>query len=115
MLAILAIAATACSVLPPPVRPPHRDHRIEAEFVVPANGRLVLPTSSALLVIHELSLAPPPAREHVDATSRWFAYAPGTHVTVHTRFRAYASGDGPPPEPAAVLPGATTVRQLDAP
>jgi len=115
MLAAIAVAATACSSLPPPVRPPHHDHRVEAEFIVPANGRLALPTSSATLVLQQLELAPPPLREHVDQTSRWFAYAPGTRVTVHARFRSYASGDDAPPGPAAVLPGAATLRVLDAP
>lgn len=112
---IALAAAVGCSTLPPPLRPPHRDHHVAAEFVVPTTGRLLLPTSSDTLLLQELTLDPPPRGEHWAGHERWFDYAPGTHVTLTSRFRTYGEAATGPANADDVLPNATRVRSLDAP
>jgi len=76
---------------------------------VPADGRLVVPTSGAFLLVHGLELAPPPLAEEFAGEERWFVYAPGAHVTLRARFRAF----GPQAQnPARALPGALHVRSI---
>lgn len=110
----LALAA-ACSTLPEPRVPAHREHDVEAEFVVASDGRLALPTSSRDLVVHDLTLDPPPLGERFGDGARWFAYAPGTRVLVRSRFRTYGNDGGAPLAAASVFPGAWRVRELVAP
>ena len=114
--ALTAIAAmAACSHLPIEAAHGHRDHEIVAEFVVPADGRLGLPTSDRSLRIDALELSPAPTGERFDAGGRWFPYAPGTRVAVRMRFRAFA-GDGAAPCPRErALPGALRVRPTSPP
>src|SRR5687767_15062274 len=100
LAATLALAASfavaACSTLPPAALPAHADHHVAAQFIVPANGRLALPTSSPALLVQQLELDPPPRGEHFRDAVRWFDYAPGTRVEVRTRFRTWAAnGAGP--------------------
>lgn len=83
--------------------------------MVPATGRLQLPTSSDALLLQELTLDPPPLGEHWAGHDRWFEYVPGTHVTVTSRFRTYGAAATNPPGAGDVLPNATRVRSLDAP
>ena len=85
------------------------DHHVRAEFVVPADGRLALPTSGASLLVHGLELAPPPLAEEFANAQRWFVYAPGARVTLRARFRAF----GPQAQNSAqALPGALHVRSI---
>lgn len=113
--ALAAIAAlAACSHLPIEPAHGHRDHDVVAEFVVPADGRLGLPTSDRRLRIDALELSPPPARERFDDGGRWFPYAPGSRVAVRMRFRAFAVDGEPPCPPERALPGALRVRAAAA-
>lgn len=111
---LLALAGS-CSSLPEPRIPAHREHDVEAEFVVAGDGRLVLPVSSQDLVVHALALDPPPLGERFGDGARWFAYAPGTRVFVRSRFRTYGHGGDAPPAASSVLSGAVSVRDFVAP
>lgn len=113
--AVAASCLAACSTLPEPSLPAYRDHDVAAEYVVPANGRLPLPTSDSELLVQEFSLQPPPLAEHFRDTARWFTYAPGTRVSVRGRFRTYAAPGAHPKDAATVLVGAEHVRAIDAP
>lgn len=112
---LLALAAPACSTLPEPTFPPYVEHRVEAEYIVPQSGRLLLPASSPELVVLALELLPPPEDERFRADRRWFTYAPGTRVTVRGRVRAYSTPGAQPPDAAALFDGAVRLRLLDAP
>lgn len=112
---LLALAAPACSTLPVAAFPPYVEHRVEAEYVVPPSGRLLLPASSPQLVVLALELLPPPDGERFRADRRWFTYAPGTRVTVRGRVRAYSPPGAPPPAAATLFDGAARLRLLDAP
>ncbi len=105
-------ALAACSTLPPASQPAHLDHHVAAAFVVPANGRLVLPASSERVVVRELHLEPAPLAEHFRDTVRWFDYAPGTHVMVHGRFRTWSADGAPPASASELLAGARTITTL---
>jgi hypothetical protein len=104
-----------CSSLPPPSYPPFADHAVTAQFVVPESGRLVLPSSRADLVVHELRATPAPAHESFDGGERCWHFAPGAHVAVHCRFRAYAQASGQVPQPGSVLPGAVSIVEQQVP
>lgn len=111
LLATLALGA--CSTLPPHEYPPFAEHNVQADFVVPADGRLSMPSSSRDLVLHELRSEPPPKSEQLGASGeRWWLFPQGTHVQVHCRFRAYAGRDGTVPGPDLVLPGSIALREV---
>jgi hypothetical protein len=111
LLAVLVLGA--CSTVPPHQYPPFAEHDVQADFVVPADGRLSMPSSSRDLVLHELRSEPPPASEQLGASGeRWWLFPQGTHVQVHCRFRAYAGRDGIVPGPDTVLPGSTALREV---
>lgn len=116
-LALLALGGgcPGCSVLPAPSYPPHAEHDVTAQFVVPDSGRLPVPSSRPGLVVHELQATPAPARESFDAGQRCWHFAPGAQVTLHCRFRVYADAAGPVPEPGAVLPGAVHLVEQQRP
>jgi len=111
-----AVLLASCSVLPDASYPPFHDHHLAADFVVPADGRLRMPSSSPSLTIRELHFEPAPQGERFGrGGERWLLYAPGTAVRVHGRFRAYAGADGRLPGAAELLPGATRVHPLEGP
>ena len=118
MLAAWALASTAslggCSQLPIEPATGHCDHDVVAEFVVPADGRLAVPSSGARLRIDALELSPAPVGERFDDGGRWFPYAPGTRVAVRMRFRAFAVDGEPPCSPERALPGALRVQPAAA-
>lgn len=105
----------ACSTLPEPTRPAHLDHHVAADYVVPSNGRLVLPVSSPGLLVLEFTLQPPPQGEQFHDATRWFTFPPGTHVQVQGRFRTWAAPGARPASAPEVLLGAERVRPLDGP
>ncbi len=114
--ATLALAvAAACSVVPPASFPPHADHHVAADFVVPAAGRLLLPASTRELVVRELAVDPPPSAESFDANGRWFLFPPGTAVHVRCRLRAYADAAGNVPTIGEILVGAARIEPLEGP
>lgn len=96
--------------MPDPHLPKHSEHDVVAEFVVPEDGRLVLPATSHDLIVHELRLEPAPLAEQFGEGARWFTYEPGTRVVVHGRFRHYAAGDAPW-DPSELFAGAVRVRE----
>lgn len=109
----LAFAA-ACSQLPLAERGACCDHCVHAEFVVPADGLLELPSSDRTRRIDELALAPPPHGERFLADGRrGFCYPPGSRVTARLRFRTFAVDGAPPATAAQTLP--TARRLADAP
>jgi hypothetical protein len=115
-MSVLIGALAACSSLPEPGFPAFADHHVDAEFVVPAEGRLRLPATTRALVVHELGLHPAPLQEQFDAAGgRWLVYPAGTNVHVRCRFRAYAGAGGSVPAAADVLVGARSIRMLEAP
>jgi hypothetical protein len=105
----------ACSNIPPAEFPAFTERAVAAEFVVPADGRLMMPHSSWLLVVQELEADPAPQAERFDGGTRWFVYPAGTAVRVRCRYRAYAEPGGRPAEPADVLSGASSIRALEEP
>jgi hypothetical protein len=118
LLLLLLLLLAACSTVPEASFPPFVDHAVAAEFVVPANGRLELPTSTALLVVHSLDLVPPaPAgAERFDGDGRrWFELTPGATVEVRCRCRAFAGVEGRPPRALDLFPAALRVVPLPAP
>ena len=88
---------TACSALPEASLPPFADHRVDAEYIVPASGRLRVPSSGSELLVHELAWSPTPLREVVvDGTDRYFLFEPGQMVTLRTRLRVFGvAGQAP--------------------
>lgn len=103
------LVAAACSSLPPPAYPPHVDHDLVAEFEVPANGCLAMPSSTATRVLWQLAAEPPPSAERFDAAGgRVWLYPAGTVVRVSCRCRLYAEGEAPPP-PTVLFPGARSL------
>lgn len=101
------LATAACSTLPGSTYPPFADHDVTLAFTVPSSGHLPLPTTSPTLCLHSLQAVPTPAREWYDGDGqRWFDYAPGTKVTVHTRCRVYATADGKIATPGELFAGA---------
>jgi hypothetical protein len=108
LLVVLGLAA-GCSTLPDSWLPPFRDHQLDTEFVVPADGRFLVPVSSAEVVVHELRLSPQPTGEQFEGAARFFTYAPGTRVAVRGRLRIYARGEAAPRELEQVF--ATPERQ----
>ncbi|MBL9079997.1 MAG: hypothetical protein JNL08_21070 [Planctomycetes bacterium] len=110
------LAATACSTLPEARFPAFREHVVAAEFVVPGDGRLPLPATTAALIVHDLGAVPPPTAERFGpAGERWLLYEPGTRVRVHCHYRSYAPPGGRPLRPDEVLPGADLVEVLGPP
>lgn len=110
------VLLAGCSTLPDSRFPDFAEHHVAAEFVVPAAGRLRLPSSTRSLVVQELSLDPTPEAEMFDAQGeRWLVYPAGTAVHVRCRFRAYAQNGGRVPSPAEVLVGARDIRNLEEP
>ena len=111
--ALLAIAA-ACSSLPPPAFPPHLDHDLLVDYVVPANGRLAMPSSTATRVVWQLAAEPPPTSEQFGADGdRHWLFPAGTEVQVRCRCRLYREGEAPT-DPVALFPGARSVRAAAA-
>lgn len=102
-------------MLPEATPPRHEDHLVEAEFLVPSSGRLVLPASTAEILVRELHLAPAPEREEFRGTERAFTYAPGTLVTVRGSVRIYAAGVNAPRPLPQVFAGARHLQRADAP
>lgn len=93
---VLATLSGACSNLPPPHLPPHREFDVVVRCVVAADGRLPMPSSTADTVVWSLRTDPPPVAELLGADGgRWFTYAPGTKVAIACRVRRYGT------EPAA--------------
>lgn len=93
---VLLTLSGACSHLPPPHLPPHREFDVVVHCVVAADGRLPLPSSNADTVVWSLRADPPPVAEQLGADgARWFRYAPGTKVAIACRVRRYGT------EPAA--------------
>ncbi len=114
--ALAAAALAACSTVPVAGYPPFGEHHVAAEFVVPADGRLRVPASSASVLVQELRCEPRPRGEQFGAGGeRWLLYPAGTAVRVRGRFRVYARADGHLPGAAELLPGASVVRRLDGP
>ena len=110
------VLLAGCSTLPDSRFPDFAEHHVAAKFVVPAAGRLRLPSSTRSLVVQELSLDPTPQAEMFDAHGeRWLVYPAGTAVHVRCRFRAYAHDGGKVPSPAEVLVGARDIRNLEEP
>lgn len=109
LAAVAAAFAAGCSTLPPVTMGTFRDHAVRADFVAPADGRLILPTSGPALTIHELVLAPAPLDEQFAGAERWFVYPPGTRVVVRARFRSFGAHAH---DPTHVLRGADLVRAL---
>lgn len=108
--AVLFAATAACSSLPPPSYPPHADHDLLVTYVVPADGRLAMPTSTATRVVWQLAAEPAPAGEEfaADGVRQWL-FPAGAEVHVRCRCRLYREGDLPP-DPATLFPGARSVR-----
>ena len=114
--AVLLLVLASCSQLPPKVYPPFAELSIVAEFVVPPGGELPVPSSGSFLVVHELRAEPQPRGERFGAAGeRWWRFAPGNHVALHCRCRAYAHDGGPVPTAAEILPGATQIVPVQAP
>jgi hypothetical protein len=109
LAAVVAALAAGCSSLPPVTMGTFRDHAVRADFVVPADGRLFLPTSGPTLTIHELVLTPAPLDEQFASAERWFVYPPGTRVVVRARFRSFGAYAH---DPTHVLRDAEHVRAL---
>lgn len=113
---LLLGGAAACSALPPAAYPPFAEHLIAADFVVPPQGRLSLPTTTPELVLLDLGAVPPPEAEVWGPDGeRWLVYEPGTEVQVRCRYRSYAPPGGAPQTPREVLPGAVRVEVLSSP
>lgn len=113
---LATFALGACSTVPPHQYPPFAEHDVHADFVVPADGRLSMPSSSRGLVLQELRSEPPPQGEQLGASGeRWWLFPQGTRVQVHCRFRAYAGSDGRVPGPDLVLPGSIALREVPRP
>ncbi len=114
--AVLLLVLASCSQLPPRAYPPFAEHSIVAEFLVPPGGELAVPSSAPLLVVHELHAEPPPRGERFGAAGeRFWLFAPGSHVSLHCRCRAYAHDGGPVPTAAEILPGATRIVPVQTP
>lgn len=112
---LLLMFGASCSALPDAAPLRHEDHMVEAEFLVPNSGRLVLPASTAEILVRELQLAPAPEREEFRGAERSFTYAPGTLVTVRGRVRIYAAGGNAPRPLPQVFAGARHLLRADAP
>lgn len=112
----LLLAAVACSTLPPASYPPFAEHRVAADFVVPASGLLRLPATTRDLIVQELDAEPRPQREQFGQDGeRFLVYPAGTAVRVRCRFRSYGELDRAPETPAQVLPAATHIELLTTP
>ncbi len=110
-----AIALTACAVLPERSYPDFRDHHLAADYVVPLDGRILVPATTRDLIVQELELLPPPLGETFDADgARWMLYDHGTNVRLRGRFRAYGTGAGDAVTPTQLLPGAQRIEVLPA-
>ena len=105
---LLAIAA--CSVMPDAARPTFVDYSFDARYLVGDDGALHLPTSSRVLVIRSLDLAPPPLSESFESDGRTLRFAPGTAVRARGALRAYAAQNGALPTLQQLLPGAELSR-----
>ena len=91
LLLLLIGMLAGCSTLPPTQYPPFVEHAVRATFVVAADGRLALPTTTNDFVMQQLTLSPPALREEFDRDgSRWFCYPAGTQVQAELRWRQYA-------------------------
>jgi hypothetical protein len=116
LLAIGLGMATGCSTMPEASYPPHCDHELLAEFVVPADGWLPVPSSTRHLVVRELASEPPAAGERFDAAEqRYLAFPAGSRITLRCGLRCYATAHGQLPELRELLPHAVTVRSLPSP
>ena len=81
------------------------------DYVVPADGRLAMPSSTPTRVLWQLVAEPVPAGEEFAADgARQWRFPAGTVVHVRCRCRLYREGEAPP-DPAALFPGARAVRQ----
>lgn len=88
--------------------PAHEEHAIVAEYAVTGTRPIELPLSRDDLTIFSCDVEPAAVRAHFTADRRVLEPPPGCErVLVRCRYRAYATGDGPPPPPAVLFPGAT--------
>jgi hypothetical protein len=99
-----ALLLGACSTLPERGFPPFCDHDFAAHCTVPADGRLPMPQSRPGLTVHDLAAVPPPvAEQYTEDGNRYWFWAPGTHVHIACRCRAYADAQGTIPSAADLL------------
>lgn len=80
--------------MPEPSYPAHADHRFRASFLIGAEGRLPLLSTTKDVVVRELQLDPEPTTERFSPDGRWFVYPPGTTVKVRGALRVYQAADG---------------------
>ncbi|MFY9344231.1 MAG: hypothetical protein WAT39_17195 [Planctomycetota bacterium] len=113
--AAFALLVAGCSSLPDASLPPFHDHRLTAEYVTPADGRIALPSSGDEVRIEELVVLPTPLGEEFAASGRALRFAPGTRVSVRGRVRIYATAGATPRPLGALFPGAVRIGHEDGP
>jgi hypothetical protein len=115
--ALLSLSlATSCSTMPTGDYPPHCDHALLAECVVPADGWLPVPSSTADLVVRHLTSEPPALGERYDAAQqRYLAFPAGSRITLRCDLRCYAAPHGQLPALRDLLPAAVVLRSLPPP
>lgn len=89
---LLTSLLVGCSALPERGHPPFADSIVHATFVVPADGRLPLPTTTTDFVVRRLELTPTADGERYDRDgTRWFHYRPGVEVQATLLWRQYGT------------------------
>ena len=114
LLAMSATIPSACSTVPDPELPPHRDHTFHARYLIGDDGRLAFPCTTRSLVIRDVQLTPKPIDERFDAETRWFLYPAGTTVHARGHLRAYAAPSGNIPQLSDLLPNAKLLQGKNA-
>jgi len=105
-----------CSTMPAGGYPPHCDHQLMAEFVVPEDGWLAVPSSTPHLVVRQLASEPSPLGERYDTRQqRYLAFPAGSRITLRCDLRCYAAEPGHLPELHELLPHAVKVYSLPRP
>ncbi len=114
MLLATALAAVACSVLPPRQWPSYEERTVQLTYRS-SDGPMQLPSSSPELTVLELKFDPLPEREYFRGGIRFASPSPGTDLTrIRCRYRAYAV-DGALPAPEQLFPGAMRIDSQTSP
>ena len=116
-LALLWLAAVACSTLPPAVRPASLTLEVEVRYEIPGGqpDPIELPMSDAYLTVLEMVTDPPDLTETYRERRR-FLHPPDGPVTVLIRchYRIYSEPGADFRGAAELFPGATAIRVLAA-
>ena len=91
--------------------PPFVERELEIRWAAADAPREVpVPASDAAITIYEFELDPQPLGERFEDGRRYLLLPAGTEVTGRCHLRAW--GPAPIPAPAALFPGATSIRDL---